>query len=75
MKYKEFKRWCNERAFEGTWSLSQAKYCIDVINYIDAHYFWQKEKVWKEEYEFLTYITVIKPIEDTFKNIKVGEVR
>lgn len=64
MKYKEFKKWCNKRASEGTWGLKQATFCIDVIKYVDAHWFWQREKVWKEEYEFLTYLQVIKPIND-----------
>ena len=64
MKYKEFKKWCNDRAHDGCWSIKQAKFCIDVMQYINAHYFWQREKVWKEEYEYLTYLQVIKPIND-----------
>lgn len=64
MKYKEFKKWCNDRAYDGCWSMKQAQFCIDVIQYINAHYFWQREKVWKEEYEHLTYLQVIKPIND-----------
>ena len=50
MKYKEFKKWCNERACDGCWSLKQAQFCIDVMKYIDCHWLWQRERVWKEEY-------------------------
>lgn len=70
MKYKEFKKWCNERVCDGCWNLKQATFCIDIIKYIDAYWFWQREKVWKEEYELLTYIQVIKPIKDKFINIR-----
>ena len=58
MKYKEFKKWCNERACDGCWSLKQAQFCIDVMKYIDCHWFWQRERVWKEEYEYITYLQV-----------------
>ncbi len=71
MTYKEFKKFCNERATDGCWSLKQAQFCIDVRNYIDAHWFWQREKVWKEEYELLTYMNVIKPITDIFEGRKI----
>ena len=68
MKYKEFKKWCNERACDGCWNLKQAQFCIDVMKYIDCHWFWQRERVWKEEYEYLTYLQVIKPINDILIN-------
>ena len=35
---------------------------------IDCHWFWQRERVWKEEYEYLTYLQVIKPINDILMN-------
>ena len=64
MTYKEFKRWCSKRANDGMWGLKQATFCTDVMKYINAHWFWQREKVWKEEYEYLTYLQVIKPINE-----------
>lgn len=70
MTYKEFKKWCNQRATDGCWSLKQAIFCADVRKYIDSHYFWQREKVWKEEYEFLTYLQVIKPINDKLQTLE-----
>lgn len=68
MTYKEFKKWCNQRASDGCWSLKQAQYCIDVMKYVNTHYFWQREKVWKQEYEYLTYLQVIKPINDILES-------
>jgi len=70
MKYKEFKNWFNEMSCYCFLNLDQTLFCIDVIKYIDSYWFWQREKVWKEEYEFLTYINVIKPVEDELKNIR-----
>ena len=55
-------------ACDGCWSLKQAQFCIDVMKYIDCHWFWQRERVWKEEYEYITYLQVIKPINDILMN-------
>lgn len=66
MTYKEFKKWCNIRASEGTWGMKQATYCIDLMNYINAFPFWKREKIWKE-YELVTYLQVIRPIEEILK--------
>ena len=67
MSYKEFKKWCRERAYDGCWSLKQAIFCQDIMSYVNAHWFWQREKVWKEQYEFLTFLQVIKPVEDKMR--------
>lgn len=67
MTYKEFKKWCNKRASEGTWGTLQARYCIDIMCYINTYPFWKREKTWKEEYEYITYLQVIKPIEKILK--------
>ena len=45
MKYKEFKKWCNEIACDGCWSLKQAQFCIDVMKYIDCHWFCPKQRL------------------------------
>ena len=37
MTYKEFKKFCNERAIDGCWSLKQAQFCIDVIEYVEEN--------------------------------------
>lgn len=63
MKFKEFKNWCNNRATDGCWSLAQAKYCIDLIELIQAYPFWKREKVWKkyeEKFEKIYNLTVLK---------------
>ena len=48
MKYKEFVKWCNERACDGDWSATMAMASISVMNTVNDLYFWQREKRWKE---------------------------
>lgn len=31
MKYKEFVKWCNERAFDGCWGMNEAIICIGAM--------------------------------------------
>lgn len=51
MTYKEFKKWCNERAADGRWPLHYALYCLDVYDSIYNTHFWKREKIWREKYE------------------------
>lgn len=62
MKYKEFTKWCNDRACDGYWSAETAKYCIEVINKINQEPFWRKEKKWRKIYENTMVYGVVNPI-------------
>lgn len=35
MTYKEFFRWCNDRACDGKWSMETAINCLDIIDEIE----------------------------------------
>ena len=35
MSYKEFFRWCNDRACDGKWSMETAIKCLDIIDEIE----------------------------------------
>lgn len=35
MTYKEFFRWCNDRACDGRWSMETAISCLDIIDEIE----------------------------------------
>lgn len=48
MKFKEFTKWCNERACDGFWSLNTSMFCIDIINQVRSVPFWKREKKWQE---------------------------
>ena len=51
MKFKEFVNWCNERACDGCWGMSEAITCIGIMNEVKEKPFWKREKYWKENYE------------------------
>lgn len=36
MTYAEFFNWCEERACDGRWSMSEAIYCISVIKQVES---------------------------------------
>jgi len=36
MTYQEFKKYCNDRACDGQWSMLEAMACINVIEEIDS---------------------------------------
>ena len=63
MTYKEFKKWCNDRASDGCWDMLTAMTCIDLIEEIKKVPFWKREKVWKNQYE----AKVLKEIVGTIK--------
>lgn len=49
MSFKEFKRWCNDRACDGCWSMLTAMACIGLMNDIKKIPFWKRKKAWKEK--------------------------
>lgn len=51
MKFKEFSRWCNNRACDGCWGMSEAIICVRVCEEIYTYPFWKREKIWKEKYK------------------------
>lgn len=46
MKYKEFVKWCNDRACDGMWSMETALVCIRILSDIRQLPFWKRKKAW-----------------------------
>lgn len=46
MKYKEFVKWCNERALDGVWTAEHAKICANIIAQLNTVPFWKRERKW-----------------------------
>lgn len=46
MTYREFKKWCNERACDGYWGLREAIICGQIISKINDTPFLKRKKVW-----------------------------
>ena len=48
MTFKQFKRWCNDRACDGCWGSEEAAFCIDLISDMMKIPWWKRNKVWKK---------------------------
>lgn len=51
MKFKEFSKWCNERACDGCWGMQEAVCCCNAASDIYKQPFWKREKIWQTEYK------------------------
>lgn len=79
MTYKQFSKWCNDRAADGCWGFKEASLCCYVITEIQKLPFWKREKAWRGEEEFIVN-NIINPInemirayEESFKIIEKEE--
>lgn len=73
MTYKEFVKWCNQRACDGRWGSSAARLAIDVIPIINEVPFWKREKIWQKLNAWLEIEEqIVKPIEEKIKELANG---
>lgn len=61
MKFKEFCKWCNDRACDGRWGMSEALICMQIYEEIMGLRFWKREKVWQDKYVKQIYKEIIEP--------------
>ena len=61
MTFKEFCKWCNDRAFDGCWGSVNAITCISVMELVKQNPFWKREKIWKSVYETSIVESIVKP--------------
>ena len=81
MTYRQFRKWCNDRCFDGYWEHVEACICIQTLNEIVSNAPWYKRnKLWKEEYEEYIVNKIVNPInsmirayEESWKIIKGGK--
>lgn len=73
MSFKEFVKWCNERACDGCWGPITAIYCINAINIIREKPFWKREKEWqKYNAEMKIVEKLVYPTNEKIKFIDEG---
>lgn len=48
MNWKQFQKWCNERACDGCWGFREAMSCIDVMKMMRQLPVWKREREWKK---------------------------
>jgi hypothetical protein len=51
ISFKEFSAWCNRRAADGKWGMSNAIECSQLCSDMYKVFFLKREKVWKEKHE------------------------
>lgn len=74
MTYRQFSKWCNDRAADGCWGFKEASLCCYVITEIQKLPFWKREKAWRGEEEFLVN-NVINPINEMIEKVnKANEI-
>ena len=57
MTFKQFKRWCNDRACDGCWGYEEAVLCCEIIGNMMKIPWWRRKKTWKKiEIQVLTSI-------------------
>jgi hypothetical protein len=69
MTFKQFEKWCEERACDGCWGYTEATLCIEVMNLINDYPFWKRKKVWNDFHDRV----VNQIVEPT--NRKIQELR
>ena len=67
MTFKEFRKWCNQRACDGYWGIVTASACISIMKSLQSVPFWRREKVWKREFENSAVNEIVIPIENKIK--------
>ena len=68
MKYKQFRKWCSDRTFDGCWGMNEAMICCDIISDLDKTPFWKREKKWRGMEKWVV-TNIVEPT-----NKKIAEV-
>ena len=74
MKFKEFVQWCNERACDGCWGISEIVVCTNIMRDVREQPFWKREKYWKEQYEKDVVEQIVNPLDKKRKEVFKSEV-
>lgn len=69
MKFKEFSKWCNERACDGYWGIKEAMICSHICQKIYKLPFWNRERTWKNEENFIVD-NIVMPINKKIREIE-----
>lgn len=70
MKYKEFRKWCNDRCFDACWGMNEAIICTGVIEDMRKYPFWKREKVWRDIYRDEILSAIVEPTNELIKRYK-----
>ena len=62
MNFKEFKKWVNQRSYDGLWSMSDAIISFSTIVKIKEYPRFKRERIWRKYYKDEIVEKIIKPV-------------
>lgn len=73
MKYKDFVRWCNQRAGDGCWDYATCLICIAIMNEVKSVPFRKRGKLWRKVRADVEE-KAVKPIEERLKKLRGEDI-
>lgn len=62
MSFREFKKWVNQRSYDGLWSMSDAIISLSTIVKIKEYPRFKRERIWRRYYKDEIVEKIIKPV-------------
>ena len=62
MNFREFKKWVNQRSYDGLWSMSDAIISLSTIVKIKEYPRFKRERIWRKYYKDEIVEKIIKPV-------------
>ena len=62
MSFREFKKWVNQRSYDGLWSMSDAIIALSTIVKIKEYPRFKRERIWCKYYKDEIVEKIIKPV-------------
>lgn len=62
MSFREFKKWVNQRSYDGLWSMSDAIISLSTIVKIKEYPRFKRERIWRKYYKDEIVEKIIKPV-------------
>lgn len=62
MSFREFRKWVNQRSYDGLWSMSDAIISLSTIVKIKEYPRFKRERIWRKYYKDEIVEKIIKPV-------------
>ena len=69
MSFREFKKWVNQRSYDGLWSMSDAIISLSTIVKIKEYPRFKRERIWRKYYKNEIVEKIIKPVNTEIMNL------
>ena len=69
MSFREFRKWVNQRSYDGLWSMSDAIISLSTIVKIKEYPRFKRERIWRKYYKDEIVEKIIKPVNTEIMNL------